>query len=179
MPGELEQRNGRGLRQGNQWNTVLEYRYITDKLDGKSWQVLAIKDRFINAFMKADGNVRSIEGDAAADNGEDNAGYYVLILRSFWRPTCIATDQMKENLKLQRKERLHTQGIADMKRTIGNTQRRIARFDEQIAEYENNAVLDRIQKLMQSQSEKLLRRGGRQEIRQAQGSIGRDSTIHC
>ncbi|MEG2433951.1 MAG: helicase-related protein, partial [Acinetobacter sp.] len=54
MPGELEQRNGRGLRQGNQWNTVLEYRYITDKLDGKSWQVLAIKDRFINAFMKAD-----------------------------------------------------------------------------------------------------------------------------
>ncbi len=90
----LEQRNGRGLRQGNQWNTVLEYRYITDKLDGKSWQVLAIKDRFINAFMKADGNVRSIEGDAAADNGEDNAGD---IMSSFseasWLPTCIATDQ--------------------------------------------------------------------------------------
>ncbi|MEG2433795.1 MAG: hypothetical protein RSB25_19370, partial [Acinetobacter sp.] len=61
MPGELEQRNGRGLRQGNQWNTVLEYRYITDKLDGKSWQVLAIKERFINAFMKADENVRTIE----------------------------------------------------------------------------------------------------------------------
>ena len=31
MPGELEQRNGRGLRQANQWNTVLEYRHITDK----------------------------------------------------------------------------------------------------------------------------------------------------
>lgn len=155
MPGELEQRNGRGLRQGNQWNTVLEYRYITDKLDGKSWQVLAIKDRFINAFMKADGNVRSIEGDAAADNGEDNAGD---IMSSFSEasgdPRVLQRIKMKEKLeKLQRKERLHTQGIADMKRTIGNTQRRIARFDEQIAEYENNAVLDRIQKLMQSQSE--------------------------
>ncbi|WP_257229935.1 PLxRFG domain-containing protein [Acinetobacter sp. YH12025] len=155
MPGELEQRNGRGLRQGNQWNTVLEYRYITDKLDGKSWQVLAIKDRFINAFMKADGNVRSIEGDAAADNGEDNAGD---IMSSFSEasgdPRVLQRIKMKEKLeKLQRKERLHTQGIADMKRTIGNTQRRIARFNEQIAEYENNAVLDRIQKLMQSQSE--------------------------
>lgn len=51
-----------------------EYRYITDKLDGKSWQVLAIKDRFINSFMKADGSVRSIEGDAAADNEGDNVG---------------------------------------------------------------------------------------------------------
>lgn len=155
MPGELEQRNGRGLRQGNQWNTVLEYRYITDKLDGKSWQVLAIKDRFINSFMKADGNVRSIEGDAAADNGEDNAGD---IMSSFSEasgdPRVLQRIKMKEKLeKLQRKERLHTQGIADMKRTIGNTQRRIARFDEQIAEYENNAVLDRIQTLMQSQSE--------------------------
>ncbi|MDD4852971.1 MAG: PLxRFG domain-containing protein [Acinetobacter towneri] len=155
MPSELEQRNGRGLRQGNQWNTVLEYRYITDKLDGKSWQVLAIKDRFINAFMKADGNVRSIEGDAAADNGEDNAGD---IMSSFSEasgdPRVLQRIKMKEKLeKLQRKERLHTQGIADMKRTISNTQRRIARFDEQIAEYENNAVLDRIQTLMQSQSE--------------------------
>src|SRR5690606_577740 len=41
MPGELEQRNGRGHRQGNQWNTVMEYRYLTDRLDGRRWQVLA------------------------------------------------------------------------------------------------------------------------------------------
>jgi hypothetical protein len=52
MPGELEQRNGRGWRQGNQWNTVLEYRYITEKLDGRRWQVLAVKDRFIKAFLE-------------------------------------------------------------------------------------------------------------------------------
>ena len=155
MPGELEQRNGRGLRQGNQWNTVLEYRYITDKLDGKSWQVLAIKDRFINAFMKADGNVRSIEGDAAADNGEDNAGD---IMSSFSEasgdPRVMLRIKTKDKLeKLQRKERLHTQGIADMKRTIANTQRRIERFNEQLTEYDNNAIVDRIQALMKSQAE--------------------------
>ncbi|MGR5465470.1 helicase-related protein, partial [Photobacterium damselae] len=33
-PGSLEQRNGRGHRQGNTWNTVFEYRYITERLDG-------------------------------------------------------------------------------------------------------------------------------------------------
>lgn len=155
MPGELEQRNGRGLRQANQWNTVLEYRYITDKLDGKSWQVLAIKDRFINAFMKADGNVRTIEGDAAADNGEDNAGD---IMSSFSEasgdPRVMQRIKTKEKLeKLQRKERLHTQGIADMRRTIGNTQRRIARIDEQLAEYSDNKILDKIQELLKTQSE--------------------------
>jgi len=64
MPGDLEQRNGRGWRQGNKWNTVLEYRYITEKLDGRRWQVLAIKQRFITAFLKADESVRVIEGDA-------------------------------------------------------------------------------------------------------------------
>lgn len=155
MPGELEQRNGRGLRQANQWNTVLEYRYITDKLDGKSWQVLAIKDRFINSFMKADGSVRSIEGDAAADNGEDNGGD---IMSSFSEasgdPRVLQRIKMKERLeKLQRKERLHTQGIADMRRTIGNTQRRIAHLDEQVAEYENNAILDRIETVLKKQAE--------------------------
>ncbi|WMW72933.1 PLxRFG domain-containing protein [Acinetobacter bereziniae] len=155
MPGELEQRNGRGLRQGNQWNTVLEYRYITDKLDGKSWQVLAIKDRFINSFMKADGSVRSIEGEAASDNDGDNAGD---IMSSFSEasgdPRVLQRIKTKEKLeKLQRKERLHTQGIADMKKTIGDTQRRVARFMEQIAEYINNNIISKIQKILKSQSE--------------------------
>ncbi|MCA0421944.1 MAG: hypothetical protein LCH61_01245 [Proteobacteria bacterium] len=67
MPGDLEQRNGRGERQGNTWNTVLEYRYLTEGLDGRRWQVLAIKDRFIKAFLKAKEGVRNIEGDAADD----------------------------------------------------------------------------------------------------------------
>lgn len=68
MPGELEQRNGRGQRQGNHWNTVQEYRYLTEGMDGRRWQVLAIKDRFIKDFMHADGKTRIIEGDAVDDS---------------------------------------------------------------------------------------------------------------
>ena len=155
MPGELEQRNGRGLRQGNQWNTVLEYRYITDRLDGKSWQVLAIKQRFINAFMKADANVRSIEGDAAADNDGDNGGD---IMSSFSEaagdPRVLMRIQSKGKVEaLQRKERLHTQGIADMQRTIGNMQRRVEHLDRQINEFESENVLGQIQDLLKVQSD--------------------------
>lgn len=114
MPGELEQRNGRGLRQGNQWNTVLEYRYMTDRLDGKRWQILAVKQRFINAFMKAAAGTRVIEGEAAADEQSD-------ILESFSEaagdPRILQRVKMQKKLEtLHRKERMYTQGIADMRR---------------------------------------------------------------
>jgi hypothetical protein len=53
MPGDLDQRNGRGHRQGNHWNTVNEYRYLTEgPQDGRRWQVLLTKDRFIKELMR-------------------------------------------------------------------------------------------------------------------------------
>ena len=115
MPGELEQRNGRGQRQGNQWNTVLEYRYMTDRLDGKRWQILAVKQRFITAFMKSNGKTRTIEGDAVEEQSD--------ILESFSEaagdPRILQRVKLQKKLEqLNSKERLHTRGIADMRRTI-------------------------------------------------------------
>lgn len=110
MPGDLHQRNGRGHRQGNQWNTVLEYRYITDRLDGRRWQILAIKDRFIREFLKANNDNRVIEGDAAADEQSD-------ILNTFAEaagdPRILIKEKLKKNIeRLQSKERTHSQAIA-------------------------------------------------------------------
>ncbi len=74
MPGDLEQRNGRGHRQGNKWNTVHEYRYLTEgPQDGRRWQVLLTKSRFIEKFMRADGTERTIEMDDI-DMSDDGAG---------------------------------------------------------------------------------------------------------
>jgi N12 class adenine-specific DNA methylase len=74
MPGDLEQRNGRGHRQGNKWNTVNEYRYLTEgPQDGRRWQVLLTKSRFIEKFMRADGTERTIEMDDV-DMSDDGAG---------------------------------------------------------------------------------------------------------
>ena len=111
MPGDLEQRNGRGWRQGNQWNTVLEYRYITDRLDGRRWQILAIKQRFIAAFMRDNNAARVIEGEAAADAPSD-------FLESFAEaagdPRALNREQMKRKLEqLQQAERMHGRAIAD------------------------------------------------------------------
>lgn len=116
MPGDLEQRNGRGHRQGNQWNTVLEYRYITDRLDGRRWQVLSVKDRFIKEFLKANESTRVIEGDAAADEQND-------ILETFSSaagdPRILLLAKARKKVEaLQRKERMHTHAVADAKSQV-------------------------------------------------------------
>jgi N12 class adenine-specific DNA methylase len=82
MPGSLEQRNGRGWRQGNKWNTVLEYRYTVEGSgDGKRWQVLLNKVRFIARFIEllnGEGTgERTFEGDAAnAEEGDDSVSSF-------------------------------------------------------------------------------------------------------
>ncbi len=77
-PGEHEQRNGRGHRQGNRWNTVKEFRYLTEgPQDGRRWQVLLNKARFITSFMRfKGGDERTIEMDDIdlSDSGSSDTG---------------------------------------------------------------------------------------------------------
>lgn len=48
-PGDLEQRNGRAFRRGNENSEVTEYRYVTEgTFDAYSWQILEQKQRFIS-----------------------------------------------------------------------------------------------------------------------------------
>lgn len=117
MPGDLEQGNGRGHRQGNQWNTVREYRYLTDRLDGRRWQILSIKQRFIKQFMKADGSQRSLEGDAVSnDEGGDMLETFA---QAAGDPRILVRATLSKKLeKLQGKERMWTQSIVDAKRQI-------------------------------------------------------------
>lgn len=121
MPGDLEQRNGRGQRQGNQWNTVLEYRYLTDRIDGRRWQVLAIKQRFINAFLKADDTTRVIEGDAASDEESD-------ILTTFAEaagdPRVLIRAKLRKKIEqLSNRRRLHDAGVVDARRTAARLEK--------------------------------------------------------
>ncbi|QLI49470.1 hypothetical protein vBPaeMUSP25_31 [Pseudomonas phage vB_PaeM_USP_25] len=151
MPGELEQRNGRGQRQGNQWNTVLEYRYMTDRLDGRRWQILAVKQRFINAFMKANNAARVIEGEAAADEQSD-------ILESFSEaagdPRILQRVKLQKKLEsLQRKERMYTQGIADMRRQARNSSQEAERLTKAIEKIEREGTLESIAGLISAQQQ--------------------------
>lgn len=114
MPGDLEQRNGRGERQGNTWNTVLEYRYLTEGIDGRRWQVLAIKDRFIKAILRADDSIRVIEGDAVeADEGADGASIAATLSEATGDPRLLQREKLSKDVeRLEAKERQHRLGAA-------------------------------------------------------------------
>ncbi|OWK42377.1 putative DNA methylase [Fimbriiglobus ruber] len=61
-PAEVEQRDGRILRQGNQNAEVSIYRYVTEgSFDAYMWQALETKARFINQVMTGESGVRRAE----------------------------------------------------------------------------------------------------------------------
>jgi hypothetical protein len=138
MPGLLEQRTGRGERQGNQWNPVLEYRDIPEKLDGRRWQVLAVKQRFITAFLKADENVRVIEGEAV-DDSEGGDDISQTLSDAAGDPRIMYVNKYRADIeRLQGRERLHTFGIADAQHRVGRMRTEIGYLEKAIADYETD-----------------------------------------
>jgi N12 class adenine-specific DNA methylase len=61
-PADVEQREGRILRQGNQNKTVHVFRYVTEgSFDAYMWQTLETKAKFIHQVMTGNTHVRHIE----------------------------------------------------------------------------------------------------------------------
>lgn len=61
-PAELEQQEGRILRQGNRNKKVWVYRYVTEStFDAYMWQILENKQKFISQIMTSKSPVRSCE----------------------------------------------------------------------------------------------------------------------
>ncbi|EHK57736.1 PLxRFG domain-containing protein [Allomesorhizobium alhagi] len=149
MPGDLEQRNGRGHRQGNQWNTVLEHRYLTDRLDGRRWQVLAIKQRFITDFMKSSGDTRVIEGDAASDEQSD-------ILSTFadaaGDPRILLREKYKKKLdQLQSRERMHGHAMADAARKVRQISESLPKTEKRLAELVQSGAPEKAGEILDAQ----------------------------
>ncbi len=67
-PADVEQREGRILRQGNKNSSVQIYRYVTEgSFDAYMWQTLETKAKFISQVMSGDMTVRRLEDmDSAA-----------------------------------------------------------------------------------------------------------------
>ena len=63
-PSDIEQREGKILRQGNQNEEVEIYRYVTEgSFDAYSYQLIQSKATFINQIMdKSNGSGRTAEG---------------------------------------------------------------------------------------------------------------------
>ncbi len=74
VPADLEQREGRIVRQGNQNEEVRLYAYATlGSLDAQMWQTLERKAKFIEAALKGDTTIRRME-----DVGESQSNQFAI-----------------------------------------------------------------------------------------------------
>lgn len=74
LPADVEQREGRIERQGNQYGEIEIFAWaLLGSMDAPMWQTLERKQRFIDMVMKGDRSVRSME-----DVGAETADQYAL-----------------------------------------------------------------------------------------------------
>ena len=61
-PRDIEQREGRILRQGNENSTVMIFRYVTkESFDAYSWQTIETKQKFISQIYRGDTSIRTLD----------------------------------------------------------------------------------------------------------------------
>lgn len=119
-PADLEQRNGRIIRQGNFNPEVAIFQYVTEgSFDGFSWQTVARKAKFIRQLMKGNLTERTIED---IPDGVFNAEQVTAI--STGNPYLLEQANIKVALgTLTRKRKGHMRTIEGYKSTIHAAER--------------------------------------------------------
>lgn len=134
-PGDLEQNEGRGLRQGNINDEVAVYAYVTKKtFDSRQWDNLKRKATFIHQIMAGEYNGREAEGDGdlalSAAEISAIASDNPLIMEQFEVSEKIAN---LENL-----ERAHTKEVAQAKQRIIKARQEIASDEEYLGRFKSD-----------------------------------------
>ena len=129
-PADIEQRDGRILRQGNQNSGVRIYRYVVEgSFDAYSWQTVERKARFIGQVMQGRLDVRCIDdiADSTLSFAEVKAlaAGDTLILEQ--------ANLSAEVTRLQRLARAHRNNQAALHMTVQSLAARLIKLDEQVA----------------------------------------------
>ena len=139
-PAEVEQREGRILRQGNQNKEVAIYRYVTEgSFDAYMWQALETKARFIAQVMTGEAAVRKAE-----DIGGQELSYAEVKAIASGNPavlTLAEADAELQRLAILRKNHADEQYLArrslrDLPETIRRLERRIEGLSQDLATIE-------------------------------------------
>ena len=144
-PGDLEQRAGRIVRQGNQNPEVFIYRYVTEgTFDGYLWQTVENKQKFISQIMSSKSPVRSCE-----DIDETALSYAEI------KALCAGDPRIKEKMDLDvdvarlrlmksdhmtKQYRLEDQILKTLPREIEQAAQVIASFDKDIETVERHPL---------------------------------------
>ena len=129
-PADIEQRDGRGVRQGNQNPEIHIIRYATQgSFDTYSWQTVERKARFINQVMRGRLDVREIE-----DIGENTLSFAEVKALASGDPLILDKAKIDaEVTRLHRLERAWQRAQHTLKGTIAGAQDRARSLAEQIA----------------------------------------------
>jgi hypothetical protein len=136
-PAEVEQREGRILRQGNENEEVAVYRYVTEgSFDAYMWQALETKARFIGQVITGDNSARRAE-----DIGGQELSYAEVKAIASGNPavlTLAEADAELQRLSILKKNHADEQYLArrnlrDLPNTIEQMSTRIAAFTADMA----------------------------------------------
>ncbi len=131
-PAEVEQRDGRILRQGNENEEVAIYRYVTEgSFDAYMWQALETKARFICQVITGDNAARRAE-----DIGSQELSYAEVKAIASGNPavlTLAEADAELQRLTLLKKNHLDEQYVArrsvrDLPGTIASLSERLSKL---------------------------------------------------
>jgi N12 class adenine-specific DNA methylase len=129
-PAEVEQREGRILRQGNENEEVAVYRYVTEgSFDAYMWQALETKARFITQVMTGDNAARRAE-----DIGGQELSYAEVKAIASGNPavlTLAEADAELQRLTLLKKNHLDEQYVA--RRSVRDLPGTIASLSERLS----------------------------------------------
>ena len=130
-PAEVEQREGRILRQGNENPEVAIYRYVTEgSFDAYMWQALETKARFISQVMTGDNAARRAE-----DIGGQELSYAEVKAIASGNPavlTLAEADAELQRLAILKKNHADEQYLA--RRALRELPDTIARLDKRLAD---------------------------------------------
>jgi hypothetical protein len=128
-PADVEQRDGRGIRQGNQNTEIGVYRYVVNgSFDAYSWQTVERKAKFIAQVTRGRLDVRAIEdiGDSALSFQE---------VKALASGDPLILEKASADAELTRLQRLHRawqRNQHTLTRTISSTQDRARNYEEEL-----------------------------------------------
>lgn len=143
-PADLEQRDGRLLRQGNIYREVFPFVYITEgSFDGYVWQILETKARFIAQFLTGNTQVREMDdiGDTVLSMAEIKAlasGNPKIIERVVLQNEIVKLENLRASWQSNRRD--SQRRLAMNREELGQTQTRVGYLRKAAEIRDANAV---------------------------------------
>jgi hypothetical protein len=137
-PAEVEQREGRILRQGNENERVAIYRYVTEgSFDAYMWQALETKAKFIGQVMTGEAGVRKAE-----DVGGQELSYAEVKAIASGNPAVLTLAEAEAELqRLAVLKKNHTDEQYLARRNLHSLPERIGRLEAHLRQLETDRAL--------------------------------------